>query len=66
MIIYCVAYATFLDDTKFFLDRGEADKCLLWTRRRMKLDKTDQMLRVVELEVYERFDAKRYEGGDGR
>jgi len=59
--IYCVAYATFLDDNKFFLDKREANKCRKWTRRKMKLGKEDRLLRVVEVEVHDKFRPELYE-----
>jgi len=70
--IYVVAYATTLalgrkledfvvDDAKVFSDEGEAEKCAVWDRKRMKIGKEDLMLRVVPIEVHDRFDKKRYE-----
>ena len=61
MKVYCVVYNYFWDDEKMFSDRREANKCRKWTRRRLKLPKEDRLLRVVEVEVHDKFRPELYE-----
>ncbi len=72
MKIYAIAYAQFLDlgdkaedllidDAKLFTDPKEANKCRKFYRRKMKMKKEDQLLRVVTLTVHEKFKPELYE-----
>ena len=72
MKIYAIAYAQFIDlgdkgeglmidDAKLFTDKKEANKCRKFYRRKMKMGKEDQLLRVITLEVHEKFKPARYE-----
>ncbi len=75
MKIYAIAYAQFLDlgdkaedliidDARLFTDKKEANKCRKHVRRKLKMGKEDQLLRVVEIVVHEKFKPELYEGGD--
>ena len=73
MKIYAIAYAQFIDlgktgedllidDAKIFTDKKEANKCRKFYRRKMKMGKEDQLLRVITIEVHEKFKPELYEG----
>ncbi len=72
MKIYAIAYAQFIDlgdkgeglmidDAKVFTDKKEANKCRKHYRRKMKMGKEDQLLRVITIEVHEKFKPELYE-----
>ena len=74
MKVYAIAYASFIDlgdkgedlmidDAKIFTDPKEANKCRKYYRRKMKMGKEDQLLRVITIEVHEKFKPELYEGG---
>ena len=60
LVIYCVNYAQFFDDEKFFLNQEDAKMCEEAERRRHALTAEDQMLGVKPVKVWKQYNPEKY------
>ena len=60
LMVYCVKYANFFDDEKFFEKQGDAKQCEEADRKKHALEPEDQLLGVVPVRVWRQYNPEKY------